>query len=100
MRREVRWMICRCQMCGREFRMPIDKNLMNRLPDAYSFCSDDCRDGYVTMHVGATPKQQKYQKIQNSMGKALTKGLGMESEESGVKKMQRKYQLKKYRGLQ
>ena len=97
----VRWMMCRCQLCGREFKMPIDQNLMSRLPDAYKFCCDECKDSFYTMGSGGiTPKQQKYQRLHNNMGNAATKGLGINSEESGVRKLQQKYRIKKFRGLQ
>ena len=100
MAKNIRWMICKCLFCGVEFRMPINENLIGRKPDAYNFCSDACRNSYITMrNNGVTPKQQKYQKIHDSMGKAASKGLGINSEESGAKRMQRKYQLKKFRGL-
>jgi len=49
-------------MCGREYIMPIDNNLMARLPDAYNFCSDACLNGFKTMrNGGVTPKTTKIQ---------------------------------------
>jgi len=93
-------MVCKCQMCGREYIMPIDNNLMARLPDAYNFCSDACLNGFKTMrNGGVTPKQQKYNNVEEKLGKVLKIGFGTESEESGVKRMQQRYQLKQHKKI-
>jgi len=101
MTKPVQYILRRCRMCNREFKMPLDPNMMSRLPQAYDFCCDECYEAYKVMQSGGiTQKQKRCQSIHNNMGKALTKGFGMQSEENGVKRLQNKYRLKKFRGLQ
>jgi len=44
-------------------------------------------------------KQQKYNNVEEKLGKVLKIGFGTESEESGVKRMQQRYQLKQHKKI-